>query len=92
MVRTTYIQRSKSALFPLELLLRIDLKLIQVGYLIRFEDMTSDSTVLKFMTDGMLLREAMNDPVLKRYVRHPTYHVQRLLVAEMLSLHIPSCC
>ena len=42
-------------------------KLIQVGYLIRFEDMTSDSTILKFMTDGMLLREAMNDPVLKRY-------------------------
>lgn len=39
----------------------------QVGYLIRFEDVTSDKTVLKYMTDGMLLREAMSDPLLNRY-------------------------
>ncbi|KAF7790146.1 hypothetical protein EIP86_001098 [Pleurotus ostreatoroseus] len=40
----------------------------QVGYSIRFEDMTeSGTTFLKYMTDGMLLREAMNDPDLKRY-------------------------
>lgn len=39
----------------------------QVGYSIRFEDCTSDSTVLKYMTDGMLLREAMTDPLLTRY-------------------------
>jgi pre-mRNA-splicing factor ATP-dependent RNA helicase DHX15/PRP43 len=39
----------------------------EVGYMIRFEDMTSQSTILKFMTDGMLLREAMNDPRLERY-------------------------
>jgi hypothetical protein len=38
-----------------------------VGYLIRFDDKTSDETILKFMTDGMLLREAMNDPLLSRY-------------------------
>lgn len=38
-----------------------------VGYSIRFEDKTSDQTILKFMTDGMLLREAMNDPLLSRY-------------------------
>jgi len=38
-----------------------------VGYLIRFEDKTSEDTILKFMTDGMLLREAMNDPLLSRY-------------------------
>ena len=38
-----------------------------VGYTIRFEDMTSDRTVLKYMTDGMLLREAMTDPKLSRY-------------------------
>lgn len=30
-----------------------------VGYTIRFEDATSASTKLKYMTDGMLLREAM---------------------------------
>ncbi|ODQ65947.1 P-loop containing nucleoside triphosphate hydrolase protein [Nadsonia fulvescens var. elongata DSM 6958] len=39
----------------------------EVGYSIRFEDKTSDKTVLKYMTDGMLLREAMNDHNLDRY-------------------------
>ncbi|KAF8635093.1 hypothetical protein AX15_000533 [Amanita polypyramis BW_CC] len=40
----------------------------QVGYSIRFEDMTEPGTTfLKYMTDGMLLREAMNDPNLGRY-------------------------
>ncbi|GMI17832.1 hypothetical protein TrLO_g14158 [Triparma laevis f. longispina] len=39
----------------------------EVGYTIRFEDVTSNNTVLKFMTDGMLLREAMSDPLLSRY-------------------------
>ena len=38
-----------------------------VGYNIRFENCTSQSTILKFMTDGMLLREAMNDPLLSNY-------------------------
>ncbi|KAJ8094490.1 DEAH-box ATP-dependent RNA helicase prp43 [Marasmius tenuissimus] len=39
-----------------------------VGYSIRFEDMTeAGTTFLKYMTDGMLLREAMNDPNLERY-------------------------
>lgn len=39
----------------------------EVGYSIRFEDKTSPNTILKYMTDGMLLREAMNDHDLKRY-------------------------
>jgi len=40
----------------------------EVGYSIRFEDMTEPGTTfLKYMTDGMLLREAMNDPELSRY-------------------------
>eukprot|EP00871_Galdieria_phlegrea_P000908 jgi/Galph1/1818/GphlegSOOS_G488.1 len=38
-----------------------------VGYTIRFEDVTSLKTVLKYATDGMLLREAMSDPKLQRY-------------------------
>ena len=46
----------------------LDVKLgQQVGYSIRFEDCTSQSTVLKYMTDGMLLREAMIDPNLSKY-------------------------
>ncbi|SAM07705.1 hypothetical protein [Absidia glauca] len=39
----------------------------EVGYNIRFEDNTSPKTFLKYMTDGMLLREAMSDPKLSRY-------------------------
>ncbi|KAJ0691657.1 putative RNA helicase [Helianthus annuus] len=39
----------------------------EVGYSIRFEDCSSAKTVLKYLTDGMLLREAMTDPLLERY-------------------------
>jgi len=40
----------------------------QVGYSIRFEDVTEQGTTfLKYMTDGMLLREAMSDHDLTRY-------------------------
>lgn len=39
----------------------------EVGYNIRFENMTSNKTILKYMTDGMLLREAMEDHELSRY-------------------------
>ncbi|KAF4457295.1 Pre-mRNA-splicing factor ATP-dependent RNA helicase cdc28 [Fusarium albosuccineum] len=39
----------------------------EVGYTIRFEDCTSDKTVLKYMTDGMLLREFMTEPDLAGY-------------------------
>jgi ATP-dependent RNA helicase DDX35 len=39
----------------------------EVGYSIRFEDVTSPKTRIKYMTDGMLLREALMDPLLRRY-------------------------
>ncbi|XP_063174951.1 pre-mRNA-splicing factor ATP-dependent RNA helicase DHX16 isoform X7 [Chroicocephalus ridibundus] len=39
----------------------------EVGYSIRFEDCTSDRTVLKYMTDGMLLREFLTEPDLASY-------------------------
>ncbi|XP_027354478.1 probable pre-mRNA-splicing factor ATP-dependent RNA helicase DEAH9 isoform X4 [Abrus precatorius] len=40
----------------------------EVGYTIRFEDITKpDVTVLKFLTDGVLLREMMDDPLLTKY-------------------------
>jgi len=38
-----------------------------VGYSIRFEDLTSAATRIKFMTDGLLLREVLVDPLLNRY-------------------------
>ena len=39
----------------------------KVGYSIRFEDVTSAATKIKFLTDGLLLREALVDPLLSRY-------------------------
>ncbi|XP_063359775.1 ATP-dependent RNA helicase DHX8 [Cydia amplana] len=39
----------------------------EVGYTIRFEDCTSPETVIKYMTDGMLLRECLMDLDLKSY-------------------------
>jgi pre-mRNA-splicing factor ATP-dependent RNA helicase DHX15/PRP43 len=39
----------------------------EVGYSIRFEDCSSSKTILKYLTDGMLLREAMSDPLLEAY-------------------------
>jgi hypothetical protein len=39
----------------------------QVGYSIRFEDCTSDKTLVKYMTDGMLLREFLGEPDLASY-------------------------
>lgn len=38
-----------------------------MGYSIRFEDCTSDRTVIKYMTDGMLLREFLTEPDLSSY-------------------------
>lgn len=39
----------------------------EVGYAIRFEDRTSDRTCIKYLTDGVLLRESLSDPELKQY-------------------------
>jgi pre-mRNA-splicing factor ATP-dependent RNA helicase DHX16 len=39
----------------------------EVGYSIRFEDCTSEDTVIKYMTDGMMLREFLNEPDLSSY-------------------------
>ncbi|XP_040362295.1 probable pre-mRNA-splicing factor ATP-dependent RNA helicase DEAH9 isoform X3 [Rosa chinensis] len=40
----------------------------EVGYTIRFEDATTQGvTMIKFLTDGVLLREMMDDPLLTKY-------------------------
>ena len=39
----------------------------RIGYRVRFDDRTSSNTQLVYVTDGMLLREAMIDPLLNRY-------------------------
>ncbi|XP_048748658.2 pre-mRNA-splicing factor ATP-dependent RNA helicase PRP16-like isoform X1 [Ostrea edulis] len=38
-----------------------------VGYAIRFEDCTSENTVIKYMTDGILLRESLRESDLDNY-------------------------
>jgi len=39
----------------------------EVGYTIRFEDCTGPETIIKYMTDGMLMREILMDKKLERY-------------------------
>ncbi|CAN6449195.1 unnamed protein product [Victoria cruziana] len=39
----------------------------EVGYAIRFEDRTSQRTCIKYLTDGVLLRESLSDPALNHY-------------------------
>lgn len=39
----------------------------QVGYSVRFDDNTSSETRIKYVTDGMLIRELLSDPLLSRY-------------------------
>lgn len=39
----------------------------EVGYTIRFEDCTSPETKIKYMTDGMLQRESVIDPLCSQY-------------------------
>ena len=43
------------------------LLLLQVGYAIRFEDITSEKTIIKYMTDGVLLRETLREGDLDNY-------------------------
>lgn len=38
-----------------------------VGYTVRFDDRSSDETRIKYVTDGMLVRELLSDPVLSKY-------------------------
>lgn len=39
----------------------------EVGYYVRFEDITSSKTRIKYMTDGMLQREALLDKTMLKY-------------------------
>lgn len=46
---------------PRSLFQPIPLNAPQVGYTVRFDDCTSPETIIKYMTDGMLMREYLVD-------------------------------
>ena len=39
----------------------------EVGYSVRFEEFSSSKTRIKYLTDGVLLRETLKDPLLSKY-------------------------
>ena len=41
----------------------------EVGYQIRFENVTSNETRIRFVTEGILLRQLIQDPQLRRRLR-----------------------
>ena len=52
---------------PKEIASSVMVLLVKPGYEVRFEDCTSERTVLRYMTDGMLLREFLSEPDLASY-------------------------
>ncbi|GBE61399.1 pre-mRNA-splicing factor ATP-dependent RNA helicase [Babesia ovata] len=65
----------------------------EVGYCIRFEDCTTKDTMIKFMTDGMLLREVLQDPMLERYscIMLDEAH-ERTIATDVLFALLKECC
>jgi hypothetical protein len=69
----------------------------QVGYSIRFELVTSPATRIKYITDGMLLREIMADPLLQDYnaivldEAHERTVRTRIVVMDLHSYPMPLC-
>ena len=60
-----------------------------MGYAIRFEDCTSERTVLKYMTDGMLLREFLGEPDLASYSAIILDEALTLILTLTLPLTLP---
>ena len=60
-----------------------------VGYSVRFDSVVSSTTKVKFLTDGMLLREAMLDPSLSFVFLFPSLN-SRFLISHFSSLNLGS--
>ncbi|CUM64971.1 uncharacterized protein PRCAT00002589001 [Priceomyces carsonii] len=60
----------------------------EVGYTIRFEDKSSEKTIIRYLTDGMLLREFLADPELLKYsaIMIDEAHERTLSTEILLSL------
>ena len=57
----------------------------QVGYSVRFDDTSCARTRIRYLTDGMLVREALADGDLKRYKACPAYAQRAVSRQRMLS-------
>ena len=60
----------------------------EVGHAVRFDDCSGPRTRVKFVTDGVLLRECMTDPDLSNY-RYVCVCVSACVCASFLSLAPP---
>eukprot|EP00708_Paratrimastix_pyriformis_P001997 GAFH01000735.1.p1 GENE.GAFH01000735.1~~GAFH01000735.1.p1 ORF type:complete len:733 (-),score=239.88 GAFH01000735.1:1524-3422(-) len=65
----------------------------EVGYSIRFEDCTGPDTIIKYMTDGMLLRECLADRDLSSYsvIMLDEAH-ERTIHTDVLFGLVKDCC
>lgn len=65
----------------------------EVGYYVRFEDITSAKTKIKYMTDGMLQREALLDPTMLKYsvIMLDEAH-ERTIATDVLFALLKSAC
>lgn len=66
----------------------------EVGYLIRFEDCTSPETRIKYMTDGMLQRECLIDPLCSSYsvIMLDEAHERTIATDVLFGLMKSMCC
>jgi len=55
-----------------------------VGYCVRFENCASSQTRIKYLTDGMMVREAMTDEILSDY---SVYYRYIIITLAVLSSH-----
>lgn len=67
--------RLQLATSPLQL---CAVRAVKVGYAVRFDTLATRGTSLKFVTDGSLLREMMEDPLLTLY-RWPAFFFRKPL-------------
>ncbi|KAI3802849.1 hypothetical protein L1987_30994 [Smallanthus sonchifolius] len=59
----------------------------EVGYSIRFEDCTGPETVIKYMTEGMLLMELLNDENLSQYSKS-FLHISLAAIYSQFQIHL----